>query len=304
MTVRRSPIAWFGGKGRLAKHLVPLLPPHRHYVEPFGGGASVLIRKEPSGGVETYNDLDEGLTTMFRVIADPELFPHFRELVELLPNSRSFFNDYRHTWKEPKDPVERAARWFLVARQSFSANWGNSWGTSVGHATGGMASQSAKWINSIAGLPEIHARLRRVQVEQMDFRHVLRRYQGPGYLAYCDPPYVMSTRRGGRYACELTDQDHQELVDILLRYDGAVILSGYRSALYEPLAAAGWRRLDIEVTCSAVGRTRATGLLGLRAMRPEHRRTESIWCNPETIARHGGTLPALHLPKAHHYEED
>lgn len=292
----RSPIVWFGGKGRMRRHIVRLLPPHRHYVEPFGGGASVLLHKLPCGGVETYNDLDDGLTSLFRVLVDDALIERFRDVVSRLPLARGMFREYRTTWKVPDDPVAKAVRWYFVARQSFGGIWGNSWGTSVSHSTGGMSSQCARWLNSIEGLPQVHHRMRRVQIEQADFRVILRRYQGPGYLAYCDPPYVMSTRRGGTYRCELTDQDHRDLVELLLAYEGAVVLSGYRSDLYLPLEDAGWQRVDIPVTCSAVGRTRATGLIGTGALGERHRRVESVWCNPETIARHGGVLPDLDIP--------
>lgn len=53
----RSPIVWFGGKGHIVNKLLPLIPSHKIYVEPFGGGANLLIAKEPSP-VEIYNDLD------------------------------------------------------------------------------------------------------------------------------------------------------------------------------------------------------------------------------------------------------
>lgn len=56
----RSPIVWFGGKGNMASKLLKLMPEHKHYVEPWGGGASLLFAKPPCGGVEVYNDLDDG----------------------------------------------------------------------------------------------------------------------------------------------------------------------------------------------------------------------------------------------------
>jgi len=60
----RSPIVWFGGKGHMVNKLLPLIPKHKIYVEPFGGGANLLIAKEPSP-VEVYNDLDSGLVNFF-----------------------------------------------------------------------------------------------------------------------------------------------------------------------------------------------------------------------------------------------
>jgi DNA adenine methylase len=286
MAVRRSPVPWFGGKAKMVGHLMMLMPEHQHYVEPFGGGASLLLRKEPPGGVETYNDVDQGLVSFFRALADPELCPRLCAKLALWPHARTLYNEYREDWQESSDPVERAARWFYVARLSFSGTWGGSWGTSVATSISGMGSQNARWIHSVDRLPEIHARLRQVQIECADWRTVLARYQGPGYLAYCDPPYVLSTRRAGRYQHELTDDDHRDLVAALLQYQGAVMLSGYRCELYRPLEEAGWRRSDITVPCSAAGRTRGTGILGWGGA-AHQRRVESVWLNPEAVRRHG-----------------
>lgn len=110
--------------------LLPLMPPCRRYVEVFGGGASLLFARAPAE-VEVYNDLDEGLADFFRVLADPKLFKKFHRRVGLLPSSRAIYNEYRRTWREQSDRVERAARWFVVARQSFGGSFGASFGTCI-----------------------------------------------------------------------------------------------------------------------------------------------------------------------------
>ena len=69
-----KPLIWYGGKGLLAQKLVPLLPQHRIYVEPFAGGASVLFAKPPSP-VEVLNDVHGDLVNFYRVLRDPALFP-------------------------------------------------------------------------------------------------------------------------------------------------------------------------------------------------------------------------------------
>ena len=274
----RSPVTWFGGKGCFRRKLYPLLPEHTAYVEPFGGAASVLIGKEPVD-IEVYNDLDEGLFNFFSVISNHMLFPHFWARVCHLPYSRELYNECQNTWYATHDPLERAVRWYVVARQSFSGEFGCSWGSCISVSNHGKIETTSSWTSAIKSLPEIHERLQRVQIEHADFRDIIRRYQGPGYLCYCDPPYVSSTRRSGSYIHEMTDQDHRDLVELLLQYNGAVVLSGYPNALYAPLEADGWQRLEFDSCCTACGRTKATA-----HKRKQLARKECVWLNKTAIA--------------------
>src|SRR3990167_3756673 len=220
----RSPIRWFGGKGNMVRKIIPVLIkiPHERYVEPFGGGASILLAKKPKP-LEVYNDLDRGLYDFFSVLADPELFNQFYRRVAVLPYSRQFYDEYRKEWKEETDKVIRAAKWFLVARQSFSGAFGGGWSSSVTATTRGMVETCSKWISCIDMLPQIHARLQRVQIENADFRTILDRYDTPKTLFYCDPPYIPETRKAGGYTHEITAEDHQELVSLLLSLKGKVL---------------------------------------------------------------------------------
>ena len=127
--------------------------------------------------------------------------------------------------------------------------------------------------------------MQRVQIECCDWRDCLARFNGNGYLAYCDPPYVLGSRKAGGYEHELKDSDHEELIRTLLKYDGAVVLSGYDSPLYAPLAAAGWDLMKIAVCCSVAGRTRHSGLQGTGSVKAKQMRTECIWRNPEAQKR-------------------
>ena len=261
--------------------IIPILVkmPHERYVEPFGGGASILLAKKPKP-VEVYNDLDRGLYDFFSVLSDPELFEQFYRRIAVLPYSRQFYNEYKKEWEEEKDKIVRVVKWFLVAQQSFGGDFGGSWGSGVTTSTRGMARTCSKWLSCIDLLPQIHTRLQRVQIEYADFRVILDRYDTPKTLFYCDPPYVPGTRKAGGYLHEITDADHQELVTLLLNLKGKVALSGYNHEIYTPLEQAGWERYDFHTVCSAAGRTRGSGLQGKGKVLEKQGRIESLWVKP------------------------
>lgn len=265
----RSPIVWFGGKGGMLAKLLPLIPSHTTYVEPFGGGASLLLAHEPSA-VEVYNDLNRGLVNFFRVLRDPDRFGEFQRLAQLTPYAREEFDLCRKSWSEAADPVERAHRWFLVARMSFAGSFGNGWSFAVTKSSRGMAARVSAWLSVVEMLPALSERLLRVQVEQKDALDVIATYDSEGTFFYLDPPYVHSTRRSGGYEHELDDEQHRRLVRLLLSVKGKVLLSGYASAIYSELEENGWRRKDWKVVCHTGGDRKS-----------KQQRVESVWFNYE-----------------------
>lgn len=274
----RSPVRWFGGKGNMSAQILPLFPRHHIYVEPFGGGASLLFAKEPAT-VEVYNDLDNGLVNLFRVLRDKDQFAEFHKKVSLTPYAREEFNFCRKTWDQCDDPIERAYRFFIVARMSFSGAFGQSWSSAVTSSHNGMSATTSKYLSCIEGLPDLSARLLQVQIEKSDWRVILERYDTPETFFYLDPPYVSDTRRAGGYAHEMTAEDHAELVERLLRLQGKALLSGYPSEVYAPLVSAGWDHHEIKTSCYATAKTRATGILGKGAATEKQGRIEALWAN-------------------------
>ncbi len=139
----RAPFPWFGGKGNLKikNFILKNLPPHTRYIEPFGGGGSILIAKEPAE-VEVYNDVNRGVVNFFRVIASRDYFGPFMARVRDMPYSRELYEECLRTWPAIHDPVEQAARWYFVIQQSFGGVFGNSWGTGV------TTSPTGRWRSS------------------------------------------------------------------------------------------------------------------------------------------------------------
>jgi len=278
----RGPLLWVGGKGQMVSKIVPILErwPHQTYVEPFGGGASLLLSKDPVG-MEVYNDIDRGLYDFFTVISDPKLFHQFYRRVAVLPYSRKLYCDCRVNWSKQTDLVKRVAMWFVVARQSFGGNFGHSWGYSVSTITRRMPKTVSAWLSTIEGLPEVHARFQRVQIECSDFRSVLKSYDTPKTLFYCDPPYVLTTRKGSVYSHELTVSDHESLTESLLTLKGAAVLSAYEHPVYRPLVDAGWVVKRWNTVCSVAARTRLTEIQGRGAAKRKQPRVECLYVHPK-----------------------
>lgn len=273
--------------------LLPLLPSHAQYVEPFFGGGSVFFAKAPCEH-ETINDADEGVTMFFRVLRDRG--PEFVARCQLTEYGEALFRDCRDTWREEPDELLRAWKWFVVARQSFGGRGpsGSGGGIVHGHSrtktSRGMAGGCSGWLSTIDRLPEVVARLQCTQILTGDALRALRCTDTPDCLAYLDPPYVHGTRKCGSYAHEMTDADHAALVEYLLtEWTGKAVLSGYAHPLYSPLEDAGWHRIDWQTVCYAAGRVRGSNLLGDGAATRTQPRTESVWLCPRTAAE---VLPA------------
>jgi DNA adenine methylase len=250
--VTRNPVKWSGGKWRLSKWILETMEgiPHTIYCEPFGGGASVLLRKPHSPRVrDVYNDLDGDIVNFFTVLRDRE-----DELVRAIALTPYAEEEWRLSYQPSEDPLERARRTYVRLRQSYpgdrqaafhkgGAGNGWLWKHSDGAAfyTPGLPDTGvlAQW-QPVDYMHAAAARLRQVEINNNDWREVVKRYDGPGTLFYVDPPYLKSATRGSdMYLDNMTPDDHRELAEWLNAAEGMSIVSGYPSPLYEELYA-GW----------------------------------------------------------------
>lgn len=228
--------------------------------------------------MEVLNDLDSGLFNFYQVMLDPSKFKQFRFLVELRPYSRENFNHCKKTWRDCDNDVDRAARWFVVARQSFNAVFGGSWKRETKRSARGMCAEVSSYLSVVERLPEIHERMRGVQVEKRDFRKILEEFDAPDAFFYLDPPYITDTRRAPKvYEHEMTDDDHYDMVGLLLGLKGKAILSGYAHPIYGPLECAGWKRIDYEVHCRTAVKAISQSGVDKETARKKMARTETVW---------------------------
>lgn len=232
-----SLIRWAGGKGRQLDALLPFIPDSKIYVEPFGGGGTVLLNK-PRSQIEVYNDLDRALVNLFHVIRDAETFDKFAGMLGWTLYSRETFLDSLDCETE-EDHVLAAVKFYTMLNQSIS---GKRLAGKSDWARAKTDNLADRWVLRQEKLGWVRDRLQRVQIENRDAIAVLLAWDSPGTVFYCDPPYVLETRKKIKYyAVEPGDGYHVELVDCLKGLKGAVILSGYLHPIYNVLMDAGWQ---------------------------------------------------------------
>jgi DNA adenine methylase len=261
MTVTRPLLRYHGGKWKLAPWILQNLPPHRVYVEPFGGGGSVLLRK-PRSYAEVYNDLDGEIVNLFQVARDDG--EALAQACELTPFARA---EFAQSYSACGTPLEQARRTLVRSFMGFGSAGAS--GQSTGFRANSNRSGTTPahdWMNYPDCLRMVIHRLRGVVIENRDAMDVMKAHDCEQALHYVDPPYVHSTRalRTGApsYRHEMTDEQHEQLAHELATLRGMVVLSGYRCDLYDA-AFRGWQRVD-----------RAAHADGARD------RVESLWLSP------------------------
>lgn len=237
------PLRYMGSKWQLADWIISQFPPHKSYIEPFAGGASVFFRKPPSA-LETLNDLNGEVVNFFDVLRTQtnELI----RLVEMTPFSRA---EYERSFEPCADPLERARRYYVRSWQAFGSG-GLAMPTGWRHQnnTNRGTSVATEW-NRLKGLQLGAARLKNAQIECDQAVNIIRRYDHADALFYVDPPYILSTRerKTGRYQHEMSDDEHRELAAVLRQVQGGVLLSGYDHPLYRELYT-DWRTISKTTT--------------------------------------------------------
>lgn len=236
-----------GSKWSIADWVIQHFPEHHSYLEPFFGSGAILFNKKRSP-IETVNDLDGYVTNLFSWIRDnPE---KLARMVYWIPYSRDSYDEAIRICKSDLKAGNKAES--LVSAAAFCAKTMMGYGfrtneSKVGFKRDIQGREAAYAANGWKNLPDkilkAAERLRGIQIENRPAVHLIREFQYPNVLVYADPPYVLSSRSCPRamYKHEMTDDDHEELLDVLEKHPGPVIISGYSSELYDSRLS-GWHR--------------------------------------------------------------
>lgn len=209
----KSFLAYMGGKSRLAKRIVERIPAHTCYCEVFSGAAWVFFKKEPSE-VEVLNDRDEDLANLFRIVQN-----HYEEFVRqfrFLIVSRKIFEILKRQDPFTLTDIQRAVKYFFIMKTSFAGK--------LVAPTFGYGTESRPRLNLLdleERILEMHWRLAKVYIENLDFRDCLRRYDREHTFFYLDPPYYGTED----YKHNLAHDDFESMAAILDDLRGKFMLS-------------------------------------------------------------------------------
>lgn len=231
-----------GSKQRIAGWIIEKMPKHHSYLEPFLGSGAVLFNKKPSN-IETVNDLDDEVVNLFNIVREDS--ERLIKKIALTPYSRK---EYDLAFEETEDKHEKARRFLIRCWQGHGFR---TMGSKPGWKNDVQGREAAYAVRNWNRLPQnildVIERLKGVQIENTLAIDVIKRFNHENVLIYCDPPYVLSTRTAKQYKHEMTECDHEALLNVLLSSKAAVMISGYECELYEDLLK-GWRKEKIATT--------------------------------------------------------
>lgn len=238
---------WIGGKRRLIKHILPLFPEHTTYVEPFAGGAALYFAKEPSEA-EVINDINSELVNLYRVVKNhlDELVRQFRwDLV-----SREQFGWHKNQPTEQLTDIQRAARFFYLQRMAF--------GGKVEGQTFGVEVTRGPRLNLLRleeDLSAAHLRLSRTMIEHLPWAECIKRYDRPGTLFYCDPPYWGTVGYGVEFGLD----NYERMAELAKTIKGRMIISvNDIPEMRKVFAGLTFKTVDITYTVGGGGKASKT----------------------------------------------
>lgn len=245
----------------MAPWIIEHFPAHEVYVEPFGGAASVLLRK-PVSNVEVYNDLDSEVYNLFKVLREKPL-----ELIELLKLTPFSYEEFKKAYEEHSaiNDVEKARRTIVKSFMGRGDSISDHKKTGFRNSKESNHSPSQSFNTYPECLKTIVSRLKTVIIENNDFLKVIDRYDGSDTLFYMDPPYTLPQRTSKHdYRHDFDEKDHVRFLSQILNVKGMVVVSGYENELYDKTLI-GWTKKTKE------SQTNGSTL-----------KTEAIWLCPKS----------------------
>jgi DNA adenine methylase len=205
----RPVIAWPGGKTRLLRYLLPLIPKHNLYCEVFGGGMALFLAK-PESPTEVINDINGELISFYRQVKF-HLDPLLDEL-EFVLNSRQEFADYLS--QPGLTEIQRAARWFIRNKLSF--------GGMGSHFAPTPTTHHSSRANRLLALRALNRRLDTTTIERLPWDACLDAYDHAAGFYFLAPPYFDA---GGHSYAAWTEDEFCRFAERVRRIRGKWLLT-------------------------------------------------------------------------------
>ncbi len=219
----KPPLTYFGGKQRLAKDILPLIPKHTLYCEPFFGGGAIYFAKN-SSEIEVINDSNGDLINFYSVVKNNCRL--LEKEIKITLHSRQQHQSAKVVLGYPDlfDDVKRAWAIWVLANEGYSSRLDSSWGYDRKRNT------SAKRLhNKRDSFSSQYAkRMEETEIENADALKVIETRDCKETFFYCDPPYFNASM--GHYG-SYTEQDFENLLKLLSNIKGKFLLSSYPSSL-------------------------------------------------------------------------
>lgn len=234
----KTPITYYGGKQSMTSIIVPMIPKHTLYCEPFFGGGAVFFAKEPSK-VEVINDTNREVVNFYRTLQND--FVSLEKEIRISLHSRDLHRKAGVIYNNPDmfSELKRAWAFWVLSNQSYSSALNAGWSYDNG------SGKSAKRVtNKRESFTEDYAiRLQNTQIECADAIRIINSRDAPDSFFYLDPPYYQANM--GHYD-GYTIEDFELLLKRLSKLEGKFILSSYRCELLsEYVKQNGWNYKEI-----------------------------------------------------------
>ena len=236
-------ITYYGGKQKMAQHILPIIAPHKLYAEPFFGGGAIFFQKDPSE-VEVINDTNREMINFYSVVKKD--FVSLEKKIQITLHSRSMHRDANVIYSNPHmfNEIERAWAVWTLAAESFSSMLNGTWGYDIAKNTTSKKIHNKKESFTL----DYAIRLQNVQIECTDALRIITSRDTKDSFFYCDPPYYNSDC--GHYD-GYSVEDFEALLAKLSKIEGKFLLSSYHSPiLTEYMKKHGWMQREFEAKVS------------------------------------------------------
>ena len=281
------PFGWLGSKATMLDIILPNIPEHKHYVEPFCGTAIVYLYKQPAR-INTLNDIDTNIVNFFRVLQDRDKTKELLRRLRYTPWAKAEYKRACLLLSSNREIDEITRAWAFYVAQCMSMKfsyYSDPNGSSFGYVLNIKRNYIVyrDFISRVRRLAENALKLRQCQILNDDGVEVMKRFDHEEAFMFVDPPYLSTTVRSKSriYATEYNDELHHRLIDFVRNAKSKIMLASYPNEMYDRLLDCGWVRID-KVRCISAGYYTSK-------RKKQLRRIESLYLNyqpPSPSAHH------------------